>query len=175
MTYLRGNVMLYLKTALVFLLSASVFCCNSSKISDSTIKKQIIKYHHEYYNSTELGEIVKIENIVIHNGLYKEEKGIISYLAFVEYDFIFLKEYDEIMNNLKSITNNAGEKIQKAKGLQEGLNQIIQTGSLLKTLLEIAIYTGGNRKSTLRQTILLKKGDKGWFISSTEFGWNEQL
>jgi len=155
------------------LLLVIVFYGCDSKPGDSTIKKQIISNNNEKYNTLGLGKIATTKNIKVVNGFEKIIDGSASYITFVEYDLIFLKEPAEIIAELKNMAKDSEKLTKDSAGIKEAISKVIRAGDLLQTLLEMSLSEGVNKENTIRETFFLKKGDKGWFVISSEPGWTE--
>ncbi|HPS30948.1 MAG TPA: hypothetical protein PLZ43_11880 [bacterium] len=154
------------------LLAIIVSGCDS-KPGDGIIKKHIVSSNNEQYNTLGLGKIVSIKNIKVINGFEKLIEGSPSYVTFVEYDLVFLKEPKEIITELQNMAKSADKITKDSAGIRDALNKISRAGMLLQTLVEMSLSESTNKSNTIQETFILKKGDKGWFVTSSEPGWTE--
>lgn len=159
-----------MKIATVFFVIIFIYGC-SQKPDDSLIRQHVIKQNDEQYNTLGLGKIVEIKNFKVANGLLNLKSEPEVYTAFVQYDFIFLKDPNELVFELRNMMNrrSAGENVG---GI---INNIARGAGILETLLQMALSNGPGKSNIVQETITLKKGDRGWFATDTQPGWQDNL
>jgi len=158
---------------ILFTLFLSIICGCSSKPGDAIIKKHIVSFNNEVYNELGVGKLVKTERIKIVNGVSESEKGVLYYTAYVEYDLFFLKEPKDIIYELENIVKSPDKLIKSFSSVGDAVSKISKASEMLQSLLEISIAGKIGKRATLRRTVVLIKGDSGWFVSSSESGWNQ--